>query len=144
MTIVLHSTTFVMPLWRVFPITLSSQTDMPSLTTVRLVKEYAFKFKKTIHTRSSSSSSPSFLDITYALQKYLQFIVSFTFPSQHQIAVFTSHNNSSLPCSLPLFLWHSILYLMHSFMSSLSFQSNSGDQLIHFLFLRLQSSMNVL
>ncbi|KAK8825254.1 hypothetical protein WA556_006541, partial [Blastocystis sp. ATCC 50177/Nand II] len=35
--------------------------DMPSLTTVRLVKEYAFKFKKTIHTRN----------ITPALQQYL-------------------------------------------------------------------------
>ena len=53
---------------------------MPSLTTVTLDKEYAFKCQKTIHTRSSFFSfSPSFLDITAALQEYLQFIVSFTY-----------------------------------------------------------------
>ena len=43
---------------------------MPSLTTVFLDKEWAFKHKKTLHTRSSSSSSPSFLDIG-ALAEYI-------------------------------------------------------------------------
>ena len=51
---------------------------MPSLTTVTLTKGRAFKYKKTVHTKSLSSSSPSFLDITPALQQYLQFIVSST------------------------------------------------------------------
>ena len=78
---------------------------MPSLTTVTLDKEYAFQNKETLHTKSSSSSPPSFLDITRALQQYLKFIVSFTFSSQHQIAVFISHNNCSIPSSLPLFLF---------------------------------------
>ena len=59
-------------------ITLSSQTDMPSLTAVTLEKEYAFIEKKTVLTKSLISSSPSLLDITPALQEYLQFIVSFT------------------------------------------------------------------
>ena len=68
---VTHSTVLVSSLWRVFPITLSSQTDMPSLTTVTLDKGRAFRNKKTVHTKSSSSSSPSFLDITPALQYYL-------------------------------------------------------------------------
>ena len=58
-------------------IILSSQADMPSLTAVTLNKEYAFKEKKTVHTKSFISSSPSLLDITPALQEYLQFIVSF-------------------------------------------------------------------
>ena len=58
-------------------IILSSQTDMPSLTAVTLEKEYAFIEKKTVLTKSLISSSPSLLDITPALQEYLQFIVSF-------------------------------------------------------------------
>ena len=49
----------------------SSQTDMPSLTTVTLDDYYVFAIKETVHTKSSSSSSPSFLDITPALQQYL-------------------------------------------------------------------------
>ena len=44
---------------------------MPSLTTVTLDKENAFKCKKTVHVKSPSPSSPSFLDITPALQYYL-------------------------------------------------------------------------
>ena len=52
-------------------IPLSSHTDMPSLTTVTLDKSRAFKYKKTIHTKSSSSFSPSCLDITPALERYL-------------------------------------------------------------------------
>ena len=51
---------------------------MPSLTTVTLSKYSLFLRKKTIHTKSSSFFFPSFLDITPALQQYLQFIVSFT------------------------------------------------------------------
>ena len=51
---------------------------MPSLTTVTLNKELAFKEKETVHTKSFISSSSSFPDITPALQQYLQFIVSFT------------------------------------------------------------------
>ena len=50
---------------------------MPSLTAVTLEKEYAFIEKKTVLTKSLISSSPSLLDITPALQEYLQFIVSF-------------------------------------------------------------------
>ena len=46
---------------------------MPSLTTVTLYKRYAFRKKNTIHTKSSSSSSLSFLDITPALSDYLSF-----------------------------------------------------------------------
>ena len=51
---------------------------MPSLTTVILIKGIAFREKKTIHTKSSSSPTPSFLDITPALQKYLKYSLSFT------------------------------------------------------------------
>ena len=76
---VLHSAILVSSLWRVFPITLSSPTDIPSLTTITL--PYAFKRRKTIHTKSSSSSSPSFLDITPALQQYLKYPLSFTHDS---------------------------------------------------------------
>ena len=63
----------------------SSSTDIPSLTTVTLEYYYVFANKKTVHTNSSSSSSPSFLDITPALQHYLSFPLSFT------------HNSSSIP-----------------------------------------------
>ena len=49
----------------------SSQSDMPSLTTVALRKRYAFKRSKVVHTKSSSSSSLSLLDIPPALQDYL-------------------------------------------------------------------------
>ena len=56
----------------------SSSTDIPSLTTVTLDDDYVFAIKETVHTNSSSSSSPSFIDITPALQHYLQFIVYFT------------------------------------------------------------------
>ena len=54
---------------------------MPSLTTVTLTKGWAFSEKKTVHTKSSSSSSPSFLDITPALSDYLSFPLSFTHDS---------------------------------------------------------------
>ena len=92
-----HSTILVPSLWRVFPITLSSQTDMPSLTTVTLDKEYAFEYKKTVQAKSPSSSfSLSFLDITPALQWYLSFPLSFTY---HLIT-----------CSLST---HSIQYQLH-------------------------------
>ena len=108
---------------------------MPSLTTVTLNKELAFKYKKTIHTKSSSPSPPSFLDITPALQEYLQFIVSFTFSSQHQIAVFTSHNNSSFPSSLSLFLWNSISchQVILQANSLISWQFQRSTQTLHIL-----------
>ena len=51
---------------------------MPSLTIVTLNEYYAFKYKKTVHTKSPSSSSPSFLDITPAIQQYLKYPLSFT------------------------------------------------------------------
>ena len=51
---------------------------MPFLTTVALDKEYAFSYKETVQTKSSPSSSPSFLDITPALSDYLSFPPSFT------------------------------------------------------------------
>ena len=79
---VAHSGILVSSFWRVFLIILSSHTDMPSLTTVILSKEYAFSKKKSVHTRSPSPSSLSFLDITYALQRYLSFPLSFTSNSQ--------------------------------------------------------------
>ena len=127
----LHSAVLVSSLWRVLLITLSSLTDMPSLNTVSLDKRYAFSKKKTVHTKSSSSSSSSsFLDITPALQQYLQFIVSFT----HH-----SHPNTKSPLSLrttiTLFLphCHSFYYVLshatkHSFVSILLLHGNSRDQ----------------
>ena len=78
---VLHSFILVPSRWRVLPSTLPSQTDMPSLTTVTLNKENAFDYKKTVHTKSLSSSSPSFLDITPALQQYLSFPLTSTHDS---------------------------------------------------------------
>ena len=54
---------------------------MPSLTTVTLDKGRAFKYKKTIHTKSFFPSSSSFLDITPALQQYLSSPLSFTHDS---------------------------------------------------------------
>ena len=126
----IHSTILVPSLWRVFPITLSSQTDMPSLTTVTLDKKVAFARKKTISTKSSSSFPPSFLDITPALQEYLQFIVSFTR---------LSHPNTKSPFSLHItvspFLphYHSFCGIQshaikYFFNPILSFHGNSGDQ----------------
>ena len=56
----------------------SSPTDIPSLTTVTLTKGYAFSRKETLHTKSLSPSSPSFLDITRLLQTFLEFPLSFT------------------------------------------------------------------
>ena len=76
---VARSASLVPSLWRVLPIIPSSQTDMPSLTTVTLNKGRAFNHKETVHTKSSpSSSSPSSLDITPALSDYLSFPPSFT------------------------------------------------------------------
>ena len=74
----LYSNILVTSLWRVILASISSQTDMPSLTTVTLNKYYAFQCKKTVHTKSISFSSPSFLDISPVLKRYLQLIVSFT------------------------------------------------------------------
>ena len=100
MITVAHSRILVISLWRVYPLILLSRTDMPSLTTVTLDREYAFKCKKTIHTKSSSSSSPSLLDITPALQKYLKYPLSFTSysPIQHsQTNLILSQNQHTPP-----------------------------------------------
>ena len=90
---VLHSAILVSSLWRVFPITLSSPTDIPSLTTITL--PYAFKRRKNIHTKSSSSSSPSFLDITPALQQFLKYPLSSTHDSPSILSKWVIH--TSLP-----------------------------------------------
>ena len=69
-----YSSSFTYPRYIILEsllLTLSSQTDIPSLTTVTLNIDDAFSEKKAIHARSSSSSSPSFLDITSALMLYL-------------------------------------------------------------------------
>ena len=118
---------------------------MPSLTTVTLKKRSALRHKESVHTKSSSSSSPSFLDITPALQYYLQFIVSFT---RH------SHPNTKSPFSLHTTIapfpphYHSfsvILYhdIKHSFKPILSFHSNSRDRAKQSLFLQAQSLLIV-
>ena len=73
---------------------------MPSLTTVALDKSNAFKHKKTVHTKSIYSSSPSFLDITPALQYYLSFPLSFT----HSHQFHTPKQTSSSPKTITLHL----------------------------------------
>ena len=83
-----HSRIFAPSLWRVFPITLLSQTDVPSLNAVSLRKASAFSKKKTVQTKSPPPSPPSSLDITPTLQKHLCFPLSFTHASHHQ---FHSH-----------------------------------------------------
>ena len=75
---VAHSTALVPSRWRVCLITLSSQADMPSFTTVTLTEGIAFKRSSTVHTKSPSPSSPSSLDITPALLQYLSFPLSST------------------------------------------------------------------
>ena len=96
----MHSALLVLSLWRVFSITLSSQTDMPSLTTVTLDKKWAFKEKKTLHTKSPSPSPPSFLDITPALRYYLYSPLSCTHSSSsipHILKTTTSHITPKTP-----------------------------------------------
>ena len=128
-----HSAILVPSLWRVFPITLSSQTDMPSLTTVTLRKGYAFKEKKTVHTKSPSPSSPSFLDITPALQQYLQFIVSFTHLSNPNTKSPFSFHTTITHFLLHYHSFYSYRYIArhatkHSFTIILSFHSICRDQ----------------
>ena len=132
-TAVVHSGILVSSLWRVFLITLSSQTDMPSLTTVTLTKGYAFKYKKTIHIKSVSPSPPSFLDITRALQQYLQFIVSFTrlsHPNTKSPFSFHTTVSSFIPHYHSFYSYRYIAChaIKHSFTPSLLFHSNSRDQ----------------
>ena len=95
----IHSAILVPSLWRVLPITLSSQTDMPSLSTVTLDKIWAFYYKKTIHTKSISPSSPSFLDITPALQQYLSFPLSSTHDSPSILSKRVIHTSQPSPSS---------------------------------------------
>ena len=72
---------------------------MPSLTTVTLTKLCAFKYKKTLHTKSSSLSPPSFLDITPALEQYLRSILSFI------------HNSKPIRSSQSTTLSHPLHYI---------------------------------
>ena len=78
-----HSSVLVPSPWRVVPFFPPSPADMPSLTTVTLDRRSAFKHRKVVHTKSSSLSSSSCLDITPALQYYLSFPLSFTLHSSH-------------------------------------------------------------
>ena len=70
---------------------------MPSLTNVTLDKKFAFRYKITVHTKSPSSSSPSFLDITPALQQYLSFPLSYT-PYLQQLLSLSPHMPSKQIC----------------------------------------------
>ena len=80
MIAVIHSTLLISSLWRVFLLILSSQSDIPSLTNVTLERRTAFRqLSKSVHTKSSCSSFYSFLDITYALWRYLSFPLSFIY-----------------------------------------------------------------
>lgn len=72
---------------------------MPSLTTVTLSKRLAFLKKKTVHTKSPSPSSPSFLDITPALQRYLSFPLSFKHKSSHVHHQLIQYNTNYIPPS---------------------------------------------
>ena len=129
----MHSGILVPSLWRVFLITLPLQTDISSLTTVDLDKGRAFREKKTVHTKSASPSPPSFLDITPALQQYLQFIVSFTHLSNPN-----TKSPFSLHTTIPPFLHHyhsfffhmciTCLVIKHSFIPILLFHRNCRDQ----------------
>ena len=95
-----HSAIFIPSLWRVLPITLSSPTDLPSLTNVTLKRFNTGWRKITVHTKSLSSSSPSFLDITPALQRYIRFPLSFThnraIPFTSFTILFIHHQSESL------------------------------------------------
>lgn len=74
----LHSAILVWSLWRVVLITLSSPADVPNIGVTYLDEGVAFSKKKTVHIKSSSSVSPSFLDVGYGLERFFLFIVSFT------------------------------------------------------------------
>ena len=67
---------------------------MPSLTTVILSKSYAFEEQRIANTGSSSSSSPSFLDITPALQEYLFHLSSTHLSSQTHLSYQQTHNTN--------------------------------------------------
>ena len=79
---------------------------MPSLTNVTLDTRYAFKSWKNMTTNSSSSSSPSFLDITSALQKYL--------PSSSSVSYPHSSHSTSLPKRIIGLIMHDELQNPHS------------------------------
>ena len=51
---------------------------MPNIGVTYLDKGVAFSNKKTVHIKSSSSVSPSFLDVGYGLKCFFKFTVSFT------------------------------------------------------------------
>ena len=51
---------------------------MPNIGVTYLDEGVAFSKKKTVHIKSSSSVSPSFLDVGYGLERFFLFIVSFT------------------------------------------------------------------
>ena len=117
-----------------------SHTDIPSLTTVVLSKEYAFRWKKTMVGWSSSFMHPSSLHITPSLSAYLKYLPSFIHNSQQQLisqrntaynqfAVFTPHNNK------PPFLlqFHSLDWFEAIFTTMLSRVSTFTHHFSHLL-----------
>ena len=70
---------------------------MPSLTAFNLNNCSAFSWKETVHTKSPSPSSPSFLDITPTLQRYLSFPLSFTHDSSHVHYQLTPQETNYIP-----------------------------------------------
>ena len=114
---VTHSVVLIPLLWRVPPITLSSQIDMPSLTAVTF--PHAFECRRTVHIKSICISSPSFLDITPALQQYLSFPLSSTHDSVSILSkriIHTSlpslssyHTDSQFPIEECMRMCHSII-----------------------------------
>ena len=99
---VVHSTVLITSFLKVFRIPLFSQADIPSLTNVYLDRGYAFRDKCIIHTKSLSSSPPSFLDITPTLKRYLPFPLSFTHSSPLNTQTPTNHT----PQPPPSFILH--------------------------------------
>ena len=103
---------------------------MPSLTTVTLNTEFVFRCKKNVLTKSSISSSPSFLDITPALSYYLSFPLSFThfssIPSTLRIAAFF-HYAHHIPF---LFSLHRLHIIKKRFIS-LNHHLHSNTAILH-------------
>ena len=93
---------------------LSSQADMPSLTNVTLVKARAFKEKTTVHTKSISTSSLSFLDITSALQYYLEYSLSFTHQSSTNPNHTSKHTELAIHCRE---VEDRALFIVHTFIT---------------------------
>ena len=88
---------------------------MHSLTTVTLDKAFAFRYKKTLHTKSFLSTSSSFLEITSALQDYLGIPPSDCCCSIISPLYFTVFNPPSHTCIYPS---HISLTLLHTILST--------------------------